>query len=74
MRIMAGKGNANRRMGAFWERQAAEYLEQKGYQILERNFCSYFGEIDIIARQGSYLALVKSTSLPGREATWSLWK
>ena len=58
MRIMAGKGNANRRMGAFWERQAAEYLEQKGYQILERNFCSYFGEIDIIARQGDYLVFV----------------
>ena len=59
MRIMAGKGNANRRMGAFWERQAAEYLEQKGYQILERNFCSYFGEIDIIARQGDYLVFVE---------------
>ena len=56
---MAGKGNANRRTGAFWERQAAEYLEQKGYQILERNFCSYFGEIDIIARQGSYLVFVE---------------
>lgn len=56
---MIGKGNTSRRTGAFWEQQAAEYLEQKGYRILERNFRSYFGEIDIIARRGSYLVFVE---------------
>lgn len=56
---MAKIGNTNRRKGAFWEQQAAVFLENKGYQILEKNFCSYFGEIDIIARQGSYLVFVE---------------
>ena len=53
---MAGKGNANRRTGAFWERQAAEYLEQKGYQILERNWKHPFGELDLIARKDRVVA------------------
>ncbi len=56
---MAGRGNANRKKGAFWEQQAAEYLEKKGYRILGRNFYSCYGEIDIIAGQGRYLVFVE---------------
>lgn len=41
----------NRRTtGARYEEMAAEYLQGKGYTILERNFRSREGEIDIIAR------------------------
>lgn len=36
--------------GNFYEDKAIEYLTLKGYRILERNFCSRFGEIDIIAQ------------------------
>ncbi len=56
---MAGQGNANRRKGAFWEQKAAEYLQEKGYQIVGKNFHSYYGEIDLIARQGKYLVFVE---------------
>lgn len=42
-----------------WERQAAEFLENKGYQILHRNFCSRYGEIDLVARQGRYLVFLE---------------
>jgi len=38
------------------ERYAAEYLEGKGYRIIERNFRTRRGEIDIIA--ASYDTLV----------------
>ena len=34
---------------------AARYLEKRGVRILERNFRSRQGEIDLIARHGEYL-------------------
>jgi putative endonuclease len=37
--------------GSWGERQAAAYLEQVGYEILERNAHTPYGEIDLIARQ-----------------------
>jgi len=36
--------------GNFGEYLATVYLKNKGYQIIERNFHSKFGEIDIIAK------------------------
>lgn len=38
-----------RKIGDFGEEQASLFLLQKNYQILERNFYTRFGEIDIIA-------------------------
>ena len=40
----------NRQVGAVREAEAAAYLSQNGYQILEKNFRCRTGEIDIIAR------------------------
>lgn len=37
-----------RKTGAFYESQAAEYLEKQGYRILDKNFRTRFGEVDII--------------------------
>lgn len=56
---MAKAGNQNRSKGMDWERQAAEFLENKGYQILHRNFCSRYGEIDLVARQSRYLVFLE---------------
>lgn len=42
-------------LGRSGEDLAARYLNQKNYQIIERNFRSKLGEIDIIARQGKTL-------------------
>ena len=38
---------------------AAKYLEEKGYEIIERNFNPRLGEIDIIAKDGRYIAFVE---------------
>lgn len=49
----------NRRMGSAYEQKAAEYLENLGYQVLEKNFSCRAGEIDLIAREGGYLVFIE---------------
>lgn len=41
--------------GSVGESCAAEYLSKCGYRILERNYHSRFGEIDIIAENDQYI-------------------
>ncbi len=41
------------------EEAAEKYLIQHGYEILERNYRSQQGEIDIIARDGQFLVFVE---------------
>lgn len=45
--------------GVFYEEKAVEFLKLKGYKILERNFRSYFGEIDIIAKSCKFVSFVE---------------
>ena len=40
----------NKDLGNWGEDQATEFLMKNGYEILERNFYSYRGEIDIVAK------------------------
>ena len=52
--------SANKRQtGTSYERKAEEYLLQKGYRILERNFRNRSGEIDIIAKDGEYFCFIE---------------
>lgn len=48
-----------RAVGNSYEKRAGAYLEQQGYEVLEYNFRSRQGEIDIIARDGEYLVFVE---------------
>ncbi|HJD40894.1 MAG TPA: YraN family protein, partial [Candidatus Blautia stercoripullorum] len=41
---------SSKNIGNFYEHMAADYLEKQGYCILEKNFRSPKGEIDIIAK------------------------
>lgn len=51
---------ANKRQtGTTYEMKAEEYLLQKGYKILERNFRTRSGEIDLIAKKGEYFCFVE---------------
>lgn len=49
----------NREIGNRFEEMAAGYLRDTGYVILERNYRSKLGEIDIIARDGRILVFVE---------------
>lgn len=48
-----------RAVGKEKETLAEAYLKEQGYVILEKNFYSRFGEIDLVARDGAYLAFVE---------------
>lgn len=48
-----------REAGAKYEQIAAEFLQQSGMLILERNFRCRSGEIDLIGRHEGYLVFVE---------------
>ena len=50
------------------EKRAADYLKDKGYEILEKNWKSKEGEIDIIALNGETLVFVEVKTLPHASA------
>lgn len=48
-----------RERGAEGERAAAAYLERRGLRILERNYRSRFGEVDLVALDGRTVVFVE---------------
>jgi len=49
-------GDRRQRLGSTGERLAAEHLERRGFAILERNYRTRWGELDIVAYDGRVLA------------------
>lgn len=49
----------NRKVGKEGEEIAAKFLLDKGYEILERNYFSRFGEIDLITAKDNILVFVE---------------
>lgn len=50
---------STRDFGYLGEKIASDYLEKKGFRLLEKNFRSKFGEIDIIAIDQNTLVFVE---------------
>ena len=48
-----------REIGNRYEQTAADFLTRNGYRILDRNFRSRTGEIDLIGRDGPYLCFIE---------------
>ena len=47
------------RLGALGEQLASEHLERRGFAILERNYRTRYGELDIVAFDGQVIAFVE---------------
>ena len=63
------KGDIDRkRVGALGEKIACQFLEQKGFTILGRNYRKPWGEIDIIAEKDGNVRFVEVKSV-SREAS-----
>jgi uncharacterized protein (TIGR00252 family) len=56
---MCPPSDDRRRLGEQGEDLAAAALKKQGYKILERNYVTPLGEIDLIARQGKTLVVVE---------------
>jgi putative endonuclease len=58
---------ARRAQGDEAEERACRHLDRSGFTIVERNFRTRGGEIDIVARKGDVLAFVevRSREVPG---------
>ncbi|MEW6515801.1 MAG: YraN family protein [candidate division FCPU426 bacterium] len=52
-------GRLNRSSGLAGEKAAAEYLLRHGYSILEKNYRTPWGEIDLIAKQEDCLCFIE---------------
>jgi putative endonuclease len=48
-------GDPRRRLGALGERLAREHLEARGFEILDANFRTRLGELDMVARDKRFL-------------------
>jgi putative endonuclease len=57
----------NFKTGRLGEELAASYLEEKGYKIVERNFRTRFGEVDIICYNGKTLVFVEVKTKIGHD-------
>ena len=55
----AGDGDRRQRFGRYGEDTAAAFLTRKGFEILARNVRTAFGEIDLIAMDGSVVVFVE---------------
>jgi putative endonuclease len=59
--------NNNKNTGNRGEELAALYLQKKHYLIIERNFRTRFGEIDIVCRDGQTLVFVEVKTKIGHD-------
>ena len=59
VRIIVHSMAESHELGRRSERMAAEYLKQRGYAILERNYRVGHKEVDLIARRGRRLVFVE---------------
>ena len=50
---------STRSVGAEGERQAIEFLQEKGYVLLQQNFCVPGGEIDIIMKDADVFIFIE---------------
>lgn len=50
---------SNISLGKFGENIAAQYLAEKGYKLLEKNFYTRFGEIDLIFKHKETIIFVE---------------
>ena len=68
--------NQAKALGQEGEQTTAKYLKKQGYQIIEQNFRTRFGEIDLIAKKDNVLVFIEVKARIGSEdfgqAEWAI--
>ncbi len=60
----------NKRLGSWGEDIAADFLKRHGYAIIEKNYYTRFGEIDIIAREDNVMIFVEVKTRMSLDYGW----
>ena len=47
--------------GKIWEIEAANYLRKHRYKLVDTNYTTRFGEVDLIVKNRKYICFVKSS-------------
>ena len=61
-----------RKIGNIAEDRAARFLETNGYEIIDRNFYTKFGEIDIIVKKDNVLHFIEVKSGKNFESIYNI--
>jgi putative endonuclease len=56
---MTNKKEQNKQVGDWGEQIAVNYLKNKGFSIIERNYWRKWGELDIVAKSGEVVHFVE---------------
>lgn len=64
--LRRGRGLNRRSAGDWGEDLALRFLEERGYKLVERNYRTRYGEIDLILRIGQSLVFVEVKLRRGR--------
>ena len=71
-------GQESRLLGRWGESLAAEYLREKGHQVVAANWRCRFGELDLVTRSGGYLCFVevklRTSDAYGRAGEFVDWR
>ncbi|MBM4177437.1 YraN family protein [Candidatus Gribaldobacteria bacterium] len=59
--------NHNQELGKWGEDRACDYLIKQGYEIVERNFKTKWGELDIISKKKNDLVFVEVKTIEKQE-------
>jgi len=51
--------NERKKLGNRGEKIATNFLKKQGYRIIEKNYHSRLGEIDIVAKEGKYIVFAE---------------
>ena len=62
---MCPPSDSRLQLGKAGEDLAAAVLKKQGYKILERNYVTPLGEIDLVARQGKTLVIIEVKTRKG---------
>jgi putative endonuclease len=57
--------NLNQDLGRYGEDRAASFLQERGYEIIDRNWHSQSGEIDLVAKDKDRLVFIEVKTRSG---------
>lgn len=58
-----------RKFGDYGEKVAEHYLTSKGYEIIDRNYCKPWGEIDLVAKHDEYIVFCEVKTRDSKNST-----